>query len=93
VLGCPSIGCAKTRFIGTFDEPAEQAGSYTDLWDQGELIGAVLRTRDWTKPMFISPGHQVDIPTAIDLVLNCCAGYRLPEPTRLAHHAAGGRAV
>lgn len=95
LLDTPSIGCAKTRFIGTHDEPAEEAGSYTDLWDhdaQGndELIGAVVRTRDRVKPLYISVGHKLDLPTAIDLVLECGGGYRLPEPTRLAHQAAGG---
>lgn len=89
LLDKPTIGCAKTRFIGTHDEPAEEAGCYTDLWDGEELIGAVLRTRDNVKPMYISVGHKVDLPTALDLVLDCCAGYRLPEPTRLAHQAAG----
>jgi deoxyribonuclease V len=91
LLDRPSVGCAKTRFIGTYDEPADAAGSYTDLWDNGELIGAVVRTRDRVKPMFISPGHRIDLPTAIDIVLHCGGGYRLPEPTRLAHQAAAGR--
>lgn len=85
----PTIGCAKTRFIGEHDEPHETAGSYTDLTDNGEIIGAVLRTRDNVKPLYISIGHQIDLPTALDLVLACCCGYRLPEPTRLAHQAAG----
>ena len=90
LLDVPSIGCAKTRFIGTHDEPHQQAGYYTDLWDGDELIGAVLRTRDDVKPLYISIGHRIDLPTALDLVLACGAGYRLPEPTRLAHQAAGG---
>lgn len=90
LLDVPSIGCAKTRFIGTHDEPHELAGSYTDLWDGDELIGAVLRTRDNVKPLYISVGHRIELSTALDLVMKCCAGYRLPEPTRLAHQAAGG---
>ncbi|MGI9458150.1 MAG: deoxyribonuclease V [Aeoliella sp.] len=90
LLNKPTIGCAKSRFIGTHDEPHENAGYYTDLLDGEELIGAVLRTRTNVKPLYISVGHQLDLPTALDLVLECCAGYRLPEPTRLAHQAAGG---
>ncbi|MAT72191.1 MAG: deoxyribonuclease V [Planctomycetaceae bacterium] len=92
----PTVGCAKTRFIGTYDEPHETAGHYADLIDDGqlskrpgELIGGVLRTRDRVKPLFVSIGHRIDLPTALDLVLACCRGYRLPEPTRLAHQAAG----
>jgi len=97
LLDKPTIGCAKTRFIGAYDEPHEEAGCYADLIDEGrlsgrpgELIGAVLRTRTAVKPIFVSVGHKVDLPTAIDLVWNCCSGFRLPEPTRLAHQAAGG---
>jgi deoxyribonuclease V len=91
LLDRPTIGCAKSRLIGTFDEPYHEAGCYTDLWDKGELIGAVLRTRSNVNPLYISIGHKIDLPTALDQVLDCCAGYRLPEPTRLAHQAAGGR--
>lgn len=91
LLDKPTIGCAKSRYIGTHDEPYHEAASYTDLVDNGELIGAVLRTRDNVKPLYISVGHKIDLPTALDLVLECCKGYRLPEPTRLAHQAAGGR--
>lgn len=90
ILDKPTIGCAKSRFIGTHDQPDVEAGCYTDLFDGEELIGAVLRTRTNVKPLYVSVGHRIDLPTAIDLVLECCAGYRLPEPTRLAHQAAGG---
>ena len=90
LLDIPTIGCAKTRFIGTHDDPAEEAGCYTDLWDDDELIGAVLRTRTNVKPLYISVGHKIELPRALDLVLECGGGYRLPEPTRLAHQAAGG---
>ncbi len=90
----PAIGCAKSRFIGVHDEPHEAAGSYTDLFDDRqdppELIGAVLRTRSNVRPLYISAGHKTELPQAIDTVLDCCNGYRLPEPTRLAHQAAAG---
>ncbi len=90
LLDKPTIGCAKSRYIGTHDEPDLEAGCYTDLFDGEELIGAVMRTRTDVKPLYISVGHKIDLPTALDFVLECCAGYRLPEPTRLAHQAAGG---
>lgn len=88
LLDMPTIGCAKSRLIGTHDEPAAEAGNYTDLWDKDELIGAVFRTRDCVRPLYISIGHKIDLPTALNLVLEACRGYRLPEPTRLAHNAA-----
>ncbi len=90
LLDKPTIGVAKSRLIGTHDEPYHTAGCYTDLWDKKDLIGGVLRTRDNCNPLYISIGHKIDLPTAIDLVLECCRGYRLPEPTRFAHQAAGG---
>jgi deoxyribonuclease V len=90
LIDTPTIGCAKSRLIGTHDDPHHTAGCYTDLWDKDDLIGAVLRTRDSVNPLYISIGHKVDLPTALDLVLQCCRGYRLPEPTRFAHQAAGG---
>ncbi|HEX6963391.1 MAG TPA: deoxyribonuclease V [Lacipirellula sp.] len=90
LIDTPTIGCAKSRLIGTHDEPYARAGYYADLWDKDELIGAVLRTRAGCNPLYISIGHKIDLPTALDLVLKCCRGFRLPEPTRLAHRAAGG---
>lgn len=90
ILGIPTIGCAKSRLCGEHEIPGTQAGSYAELKDNGEVIGAVLRTRENVKPLYISVGHMIDLPAAIKWVLACCRGYRLPEPTRLAHQAAGG---
>ena len=89
-LGIPTIGCAKSRLIGEYDEPGNEAGSYSELSDNGEVIGAVVRTKAGVKPVYVSIGNSIDLPSAIDRVLGCCRGYRLPEPTRLAHMAAGG---
>jgi deoxyribonuclease V len=89
-LGVPTIGCAKSRLIGTHEEPAWAAGSFTDLVDDAEVIGAVLRTRAGIRPVYVSIGNNIDLESAVGLVLGCCKGYRLPEPARLAHQAAGG---
>jgi deoxyribonuclease V len=89
-LDIPTIGCAKSRLCGTHEEPGNEAGSYTVLLDNGEVIGAVLRTRTGVKPVYVSIGHRIDLHSAVSRVLACCRGYRLPEPTRLAHQAAGG---
>jgi deoxyribonuclease V len=35
-------------------------------------------------PLYVSPGHRVGAGTAVDLVARLGAGYKLPEPTRLA---------
>jgi deoxyribonuclease V len=89
-LNTPTIGCAKSRLCGTHKVPGVEPGSYAELTDNGEIIGAVLRTKLGASPVFVSIGHKVDLQTAIHWVLECCRGYRLPEPARLAHLAAGG---
>ncbi len=89
-LGIPTIGCAKSRLIGAYTEPGMKQGSWRELTDGNEVIGAVLRTRDSVKPVYVSTGHMVDLESAVQWVLACGRGYRLPEPTRLAHQAAGG---
>lgn len=89
VTGFPAIGCAKSRLTGRAEEPADEPGAWQPLEDRGEVIGAVVRTKRRTKPLYVSIGHRIDLETAISLVLRCTAGYRLPEPTRQAHLAAG----
>ena len=64
--------------------------TWVPLIDNGELIGAVVRTRSSVRPVFVSVGHRMDLETAVSLVLNCATRYRLPEPTRWAHRLAGG---
>lgn len=83
-LDMPSVGCAKSRLIGSYNEPEPDQGSVSPLEDRGEIIGMVLRSKIGTRPLFISSGHRVDLPTAVELVMRCLCGYRLPEPTRLA---------
>jgi deoxyribonuclease V len=84
MLDIPSIGCAKTKLLGEFDEPSPQRGRFTYLIDRGETIGAVVRTRSNVKPVFVSIGHKVNLEDSIQFVLGCCRGYRLPETTRRA---------
>ncbi len=83
----PSIGVAKTRLVGSYKEPGENKGDYSLLMDNGEVIGAVLRTRKGVKPVFVSVGHRCNLDFAIRFTLSCCTKYRLPEPTRQAHIA------
>ncbi len=90
-LNTPTIGCAKSLLCGEHETPGERPGSYAEVTDGAEVIGAALRTRLGTKPVYISIGHKVDLQAAIYWTLECCRGYRLPEPTRLAHLAAGGK--
>lgn len=89
LLGRPTIGCAKSRLIGEYTEPAAEAGEWTEITHNGEVIGAAVRTRQNTRPVYVSIGHKIDLPAAMFWVMACCRGYRIPEPTRLAHIAAG----
>lgn len=86
----PSIGVAKSRLLGSHDEPAVEKGSWVPLLDHQERIGAVLRTRSGVKPLFISSGHRISLVTATKYVLNCTTRFRLPETTRYAHKLASG---
>lgn len=85
----PTIGCAKSRLCGHHDIVPPQPGSYTEITDAGEVIGAALRTKPGVAPLYVSIGHRIDLQSAIDWVMRCCRGLRIPEPTRLAHLAAG----
>jgi deoxyribonuclease V len=88
----PTIGCAKSRLVGVYNEPGLKKGAHALLKDkqdsrstQLETIGAVLRTRTNVKPVFVSVGNKCSLEDAIEITLNCAVKYRLPEPTRLAH--------
>lgn len=86
----PSIGCAKSILRGGHKPLPQEAGAWEYLVDRGEVAGAAVRTRPGVAPVYVSPGHRIDLASAIRVVLACVKGYRLPEPTRLAHLAAGG---
>lgn len=85
ILDIPSIGVAKKRLYGNFDEPGDMRGDWTELRSHtGKSIGAVLRTKNNTRPVFVSIGHKIDLKTAIRVTLRCTNGFRIPEPTRQA---------
>jgi deoxyribonuclease V len=87
----PTIGVAKSRLYGLHTEVGPKRGDRADLLDKNtNVIGAVVRTREKTNPLYISPGHLMDVAHAVEFVIACTTGYRLPEPTRWAHKVAGG---
>lgn len=91
LLDIPTIGCAKSILCGRHAELGDDPGASAFLLDNGEVIGAALRTKRGTRPVYVSVGHKLDLEAALHWVMACCHGYRLPEPTRLAHLAAAGR--
>jgi deoxyribonuclease V len=91
LVGLPTLGCAKSRLIGEHNDPARPRGARAALADRGDVIGTALRTQDDVKPLYVSVGHLIDLPTAEELVLACAERYRLPEPTRLADRLVAAR--
>ena len=85
----PTIGCAKSRLTGHFQDPPPEKGSHSELKDKDEVIGAVVRTRTDVKPVFVSVGNKCTLNDAIKTTLACTTKYRLPEPARLAHQLVG----
>jgi deoxyribonuclease V len=83
--GVPSIGCAKNPFIGTHGELGEARGATARIVHEGETVGMVVRTRSNTKPLYVSAGHRMDLPTAVEMVMRLTPKYRQPETTRQAH--------
>jgi deoxyribonuclease V len=87
----PTIGVAKSRLYGLHAEVGPKRGDRADLLDKNtNVIGSVLRSREKTNVLYVSPGHLMDVENATQFVLNCLTSYRLPEPTRWAHKVAGG---
>ncbi len=87
-LGVPSIGCAKSALVGHHQPVGWLRGSRVPLIDEGEVVGAVLRTRSGVRPVFVSIGHAVSLEVACEVVLGT-SRFRLPDPLRAAHAAAG----
>lgn len=86
----PTVGCAKSILKGRYEFLGTERGSWSDLVDRDEVVGVALRTKDGVSPIYVSIGHKVDLTAARELVLACCKGLRLPEPTRQAHREAAG---
>ncbi|WP_031530616.1 deoxyribonuclease V [Dyadobacter crusticola] len=85
LTGTTTMGCAKKKLTGVYQEPGERMGEYSWLIDQAEKIGYVLRSKDKVKPVFISPGHKMSLEDSLAIALKCLRKHRLPEPTRKAH--------
>ncbi len=85
ILDKPSVGCAKTRLIGEYSEVENIAGAYSKLLYKNKVVGAVLRTKANTNPVFVSPGHKINLQSAVHITMRTCRGYRIPEPIRQAH--------
>ena len=84
-LEIPTVGCAKTLLCGKFEPPDETRGARAPIIYKNQTIGAALRTKTRVSPVYVSPGHLIDLESSIQLMLDCDGGYRIPEPTRRAH--------
>ena len=84
-FGVPSIGCAKSLLVGTHGPLGEERGATAEIRHRGEVVGMAVRTRQGVSPVYVSPGHLMDLPTAVEWVLRLSPRYREPETTRHAH--------
>ncbi len=89
----PIVGCAKSRLVGEHEQPGEEKGEWTPLTHRGDVIGAVVRTRTGVRPIYVSPGNNIDLDSSVRWALACSPRYRIPVPTRLAHRAAAGESL
>ncbi len=87
-LGRPTLGCAKRPLLRDFDPPGEEVGSRSPIFLEGQVVGYAVRTKVGVKPVYVSPGYGLTAEEAVELVLEACRGYRLPEPLRRAHQLA-----
>jgi deoxyribonuclease V len=93
IIDIPTIGCAKSRLCGQHRLPSNEAGDHAELIEKDTVIGVVLRTKANVRPVYVSIGHKISLSAAIYWSLQCCRGYRLPEPCRLAHFTASGKEI
>lgn len=90
-LDLPTIGCAKTPLYGVIGPLGDRRGDQSEIRDpSGEVLGCALRTQDGVKPVYVSPGYGVDVPSAAAVVLGSCSRYRIPDPQRWAHQYSVG---
>lgn len=85
ISGLPSIGCAKSHLVGTYQVPGREKGCFSPIELKGEIVGYCFRSRTGVKPLFISPGHLIDLKDSLKIVKACLGPFRLPEPLRQAH--------
>jgi deoxyribonuclease V len=85
LVDIPTIGCSRTPLWSDYQEPETNKGSYTFYWERKKKIGAVIRSKDNTKPIFVTPGHKMSVKSSVEFILTCCTKHRLPEPIRRAH--------
>ncbi|QJW92174.1 endonuclease V [Spirosoma taeanense] len=85
-LNRPTFGCGKSVLVGKYEEPAPERGAWSPMLHYRDVVGAALRTKNKVNPVYVSPGHLIDLEMAISLTLQCDGGYRIPEPTRRTHN-------
>jgi deoxyribonuclease V len=93
LLDWPTLGVAKSRLTGTYGPLGPEKGDAVPLLDRDEVIGMVLRTRQKVKPVYVSVGHRITLPEAVELTMACTTRYKIPEPTRLAHKLSKKRGI
>lgn len=84
MLEIPTFGIAKNLLVGKFAMPSLEAVNYTPVFHKDEQLGFAVRTKTNVKPVFVSPGHLINLEDSLNLSISMIGKYRLPEPTRIA---------
>jgi deoxyribonuclease V len=85
LFGLPTLGCAKTILVGAHEPLPPERGARAPLVHRKETVGVAIRLREGVTPVYVSPGHLIDLETAVEVVLSVASGFREPETTRRAH--------
>jgi len=84
-LAKPVIGVTSHVFAG------EQKDESVII--DGKVAARIVRTRQYSNPLFVSPGNMITVETAAKLVLDTVRlPHKLPEPLHIAHRIADKQA-
>lgn len=89
-LGVATVGVTKKLLTGKVAIEGMAAGESRPVLRDDRAVGVALRpTAGSRRPIFISPGHLVDLPFSEALVRRLLFGRRLPAPIYWADRLAG----
>jgi deoxyribonuclease V len=87
-LAMPTVGITLRPLLALGDWPLDHRGATSLLRVGSDVVACWLRTQPGVRPLVVHPGWQVDLATAIDIVMSTSPRCRTPEPLRRARQAA-----
>ncbi len=81
VADVPTIGVAKSLLCGRLETAVgDPADLQAEVVVDGHTVGAVRTPRGSSRPLYVSPGQKMDVPSAVRIAGAFAFGHRLPEP-------------